>query len=167
MIKDVHRQRPASFAEAYGPNEKHVSDLVRRSGMRLTRPRLALASLLFSKGNRHVTPTMIHAEAQAAGIRTSIATVYNVLNRFAEVGLLRCFSVEGTQMIFDTNVSPHQHLFFEDSADLSDVVLTNFVPAISLSTSPPAGYDVARVEVIIRLRRIKPAVGQQAHETAA
>ncbi len=39
----------------------------------------------------------------------SLATVYNVLNLFAEVGLVRSFTVEGGKTIFDTNTTDHCH----------------------------------------------------------
>ena len=45
-----------------------------------------LAKLLFGKGNRHITADVLAAEAQESRMFASLATVYNVLNLFAEVG---------------------------------------------------------------------------------
>jgi hypothetical protein len=64
-------------------------DLLRRAGLRPTRQRLMLGELLFSQGGRHVTAEMLHAEAVAADMQISIATVYNTLNQFTDAGLLR------------------------------------------------------------------------------
>ncbi|MEK9726180.1 MAG: transcriptional repressor, partial [Rhodospirillaceae bacterium] len=68
---------------------KHVIDKLRSAGLRPTRQRIALAKLLFEGGPRHVTAESLHAEAQEAGIRVSLATVYNTLHQFTEVDLLR------------------------------------------------------------------------------
>ncbi len=71
-------------------------DKLTATGLRATRPRLALAWLLFGKGERHVTADELFNEAQRAKVNVSHATVYNVLNSFAEAGLVRRFAVTGT-----------------------------------------------------------------------
>ena len=58
-------------------------------GLRPTRQRLALAKLLFDGDDRHVTAEVLHAEAQGAKVRVSLATVYNTLHQFTSAGLLR------------------------------------------------------------------------------
>jgi Fur family iron response transcriptional regulator len=47
-------------------------------------------------------------------------TVYNALNQFIEVGLLRRVGVDGTKIYFDTNLSKHSHFYFEQSHELVD-----------------------------------------------
>ena len=67
----------------------HLVERLRTVGLRLTRPRLALARLLFDGGDRHITAEQLHGEATAASISVSLATVYNVLHQFTAAGLLR------------------------------------------------------------------------------
>jgi len=50
-------------------------ELLRAAGLRPTRQRLALARLLFERGNRHVTAEQLHGEAMAAAVPLSLATV--------------------------------------------------------------------------------------------
>jgi Fur family iron response transcriptional regulator len=123
---------------------------LRAVGLRPTRQRLALARLLFEKGDRHVTADELHAEAVEAGVGVSLATVYNTLNQFTEAGLLREVAVEAGRAYFDTNTSNHHHFYFEDRGKLVDI------PAEGLSVegvpNAPAGTEVARVDVIVRLR---------------
>ena len=123
---------------------------LRAAGLRPTRQRLALARLLFEKGDRHITADELHAEAVEAGDGVSLATVYNTLNQFTEAGLLREVAVESGRAYFDTNTSDHHHFYFEDRGQLVDI------PAEGLSVdgvpSAPAGTEVARVDVIVRLR---------------
>ncbi len=126
---------------------------LRAVSLRPTRQRVALGWLLFAKGNRHVTAEMIYEEAKTVRAAVSMATVYNTLNQFTEVGLLREIAVEGSKTYFDTNPSPHAHFLLEDSGALLDAPSVDF-DGVSLP-KPPEGYEVDRIELVIRLRPTK------------
>ncbi|MCH1568448.1 MAG: transcriptional repressor [Alphaproteobacteria bacterium] len=119
------------------------------AGLRVTAPRLALAQLLFGKGNRHVSAEALYEEARGAGLTVSQATVYNTLNQFEAVGLLRQVQVDQARSYFDTNIDTHHHFYVEAEARLIDIA-ANAVDVSKLPNSPD-GYDIERVEVIIRL----------------
>jgi Fur family iron response transcriptional regulator len=55
------------------------------------------------------------------------------------------------QSYFDTNTSHHHHFFDESSGRLTDIPDHDI--AISRLPDPPAGAEIERVEVIVRLRR--------------
>lgn len=131
------------------PYTKALDDL-KAAGLRPTRQRLGLGRLLFEGGDRHVTAEQLHAEASAAGLRVSLATVYNTLNQFTTAGLLREVVVESGRSYFDTNVSDHHHFFFEGSGELQDIPGEQ----VKVADIPeaPAGTQVARVDVIVRVR---------------
>ncbi len=167
MIEDFHLQpgpTPALNDESKGmeevlPMTRREAELVerlRRVGLRPTRQRLALGGLLFQGDDRHVTAEQLHGEALSAGVRVSVATVYNTLHQFTEAGLLREVVVEAGRCYFDTNTSEHFHFFFEDDARLMDIhgtnadALTQVLPGLPVA---PEGMLVERVDVIIRLRR--------------
>ena len=128
----------------------NVLDRVRAVGLRPTRQRLALARLLFHGGDRHVTAEQLHGEALAAAIPVSLATVYNTLHQFTEAGLLREVVVESGRSYFDTNIDDHHHFFWESSGTLQDIPGHEVV--VSGLPLPPAGTEVRRVEVIVRVR---------------
>src|ERR1043165_2972062 len=94
---------------------------VREAGLRPTRQRIALADLLFAKGDRHLSAEELHEEALGAGVPVSLATVYNCLHQFTEAGLLRILSVEGSRTYFDTNISDHHHFFVEGENRVYDI----------------------------------------------
>ena len=129
-----------------------LSDKLRSAGLRPTRQRLSLADLLFSKGNRHVSAEALHEEAVGAGIPVSLATVYNTLHQFNEAGLLRAVAVESSKTYFDTNTSDHHHFFIENENRIVDVPASH----ITVADLPdaPDGMEIARVDVIVRLRQI-------------
>jgi Fur family transcriptional regulator, iron response regulator len=125
-------------------------DRLKSVGLRPTRQRLGLGKLLFEGGDRHVTAEELHGQAVEAGLRVSLATVYNTLNQFSAAGLLREVVVEAGRSYFDTNTSDHHHFFFENSGQLQDIpgdqIRVGDLPAA------PDGSAVARVDVIVRLR---------------
>ncbi len=131
-------------------NEASATRL-RLSGLRPTRQRNQLAYLLFSHGNRHLTAETLHAEAVGQGVKVSLATVYNTLHQFTQVGLLRQVIVDATRSYFDTNTGEHQHFYHEDDGVLSDIPVDD-LPAAGAPV-PPAGTRVSRVDVVVRLRR--------------
>jgi Fur family iron response transcriptional regulator len=138
--------------------ERPFADALRRlkkAELRPTRQRLALGKLLFDGGDRHVTAENLHDEATGHGIRVSLATVYNTLNQFTAAGLLREVVVAPGRSYFDTNITEHHHFFYENDSALEDIP----GDAITLAKlpEPPAGAQVERVDVVVRLSRVEPA----------
>lgn len=131
-------------------NTIHLMQRLRTAGLRPTRQRMALSHLLFSKGNRHVSAEALHEEAIIARVPVSLATVYNTLHQFNEAGLLRAVAVESSKTYFDTNVSDHHHFFLEHENRVVDVPASHI--EVTDLPEPPAGMEIARVDVIVRLR---------------
>jgi Fur family iron response transcriptional regulator len=125
--------------------------LVTRAGLRPTRQRIELAGVLFAKGPRHLTAEALHAEAAHAGVRVSLATVYNTLNAFIDAGLVRQVAVDGSRVYFDTNVDAHHHFFDEDTGALEDIPADQV--AVAALPTPPSGAEITRVDVVVRVKR--------------
>jgi len=125
--------------------------MLRKVGLRPTRQRMALGWLLFGKGDRHLTAEMLYEEATRAKVPVSLATIYNTLHQFTEVGLLRQVAVDGSKAYFDTNTSAHHHFFVEGEGELLDIPGAEVL--IGSNPTPPEGYEIERVDVIVRLRR--------------
>ena len=124
-------------------------ELLRAARLRPTRQRLALARLLFDKGDRHVSAEQLHGEAQAASVRVSLASVYNTLHQFIAAGLLREVVVDPGRSYFDTNVSDHHHFYFEETGELQDIAGDRV--GVAELPAPPSGTAIRRVDVIIRV----------------
>lgn len=143
------RQRANPPAQLSGCPWHDAKALLRSVGLRPTSQRVALGWLLFGKGGRHLTAEMLYEEATQAKVSVSLATIYNTLHQFAEVGLLRQVAVDGSKSYFDTNVSDHHHFFLTDGNELVDIPGTDL--AIGQIPAAPAGYEVLRVDVVVRL----------------
>ena len=101
--------------------------------------------------NRHVTAESLYALSCASGERVSLATVYNTLRAFCVAGLMNEVVVDGSKSHFDTRMDDHPHFYWEDSNTLTDAPAEE----LQIATLPrvPDGMAVARVDVVIRLRR--------------
>lgn len=126
-------------------------EMLRGVGLRPTNQRMALADILFSQGNRHVTAEALYEEAVNAKIPLSLATVYNVLRQFTEAGLLRQIGIDGSKSFFDTNPSDHYHFFIQDEDALLDIPAAEAV--VDKLPQAPEGFEIERVTVVVRLRR--------------
>lgn len=129
---------------------KQAYDILRGAGLRPTRQRLGLARLLFDANDRHVTAEQLHGEAVGASLRVSLATIYNTLHQFTEAGLLREVVVESGRSYFDTNTTDHHHFFHEGTGELCDIA--GDAIAVGEVPSPPAGTEVQRVDIIVRVK---------------
>jgi Fur family transcriptional regulator, iron response regulator len=128
-----------------------LQERLRFAGLRPTRQRIALASLIFSKGDRHLSAEELHEEALGANVPVSLATVYNTLHQFTHAGMLRILAVEGAKTYFDTNVSDHHHFFVEGDNEVIDIpsgsTMVGNLPPV------PEGMEIVNVDIIIRLRK--------------
>jgi Fur family iron response transcriptional regulator len=127
------------------------ADRLRRAGLRPTRQRTVLATLLFTDSVRHVTAEALHAEAETAGEQVSLATVYNTLHQFTRAGLLRQVTVDGTRTYFDTNTVDHHHFYREEDGMLVDIESDGI--RVDGLPQPPDGCRVERVDVVVRVRK--------------
>jgi len=131
-----------------GPEE--MAARLKTVGLRPTRQRVTLAAVLFGRGHRHLTAETLHEDAMAAGVKVSLATVYNTLHQFRAAGLVRQIAVDGGLTYFDTNTSEHPHFYFQDSGHLADV------PGAQVSLSGleciPEDMEIDSVEVVVRLK---------------
>lgn len=128
-----------------------VLSLLKRVGLRPTRQRVALVTSLYGRGHRHVTAEGLFQEVNSGGLRISLATVYNALHQFKEVGLLRELAVEGAKSQFDTNISAHHHFFVEGENRMIDIPASS----VGFSALPdvPEDMEIARIDVVVRLKR--------------
>src|SRR5881398_3262503 len=127
---------------------RDVKSMLRDVGLRPTRQRMALGWMLFGKGDRHITAEMLYEEATKAKVPVSLATVYNTLHQFTDVGLLRQVALDGSKTYFDTNSTQHHHFFVEGENALLDIPDTDVV--VGRTPVPPEGYEVARIDVVVR-----------------
>jgi Fur family transcriptional regulator, iron response regulator len=129
---------------------KIVSQL-RSVGLSPTRHRVGLALLLFDRGTtRHVTAEQLFAEARAARMNLSLATVYNILHQFTAAGLLREVVLASGKRHFDSNITSHHHIISRDNGSV--VCVDAEMIAFSRLPTLPDGEVIDYIDVIIWTR---------------
>lgn len=129
----------------------NLEENLRKAKLRPTRQRIALAELMFSKGDRHLSAETLFEEAQSAGVAVSLATIYNTLHQFTDSGLLRAISVDSSKTYFDTNTGNHHHFYLEGSNEVIDMPDDSFLKVENLP-QPPEGMEICSVDVVVRVR---------------
>lgn len=135
-----------------GVEYERGADWLSQAGLRPTRQRVALAAMLVGDGqDRHVTAESLYMSASDAGEAVSLATVYNTLRAFCDAGLLQEVTVDGSKSYFDTRTDDHPHFFWEGEGRLTDAPAEEL--QIRRLPDAPEGTEVAKVDVVIRLRK--------------
>ncbi len=134
------------------PLAADIGERLQACGIRATAPRRQIAELLLA-APQHLSAEQLTEALRQRGLAVSKATVYNTLNLFAAHGLIRQLVVDGVRTCFDSNVQAHYHFQDEASGTLTDVAL----PEVQFSRlpEPPAGMEVAGLDLVIRLRPVR------------
>ena len=96
------------------------AEALRSNGFRVTPQRAAILEFL-DRDRRHHTPQAVLAGLEGTVESLSLATVYNTLELFCELGVLQRFTDEEGQSIFDPNLEPHHHARCDECGGLVDL----------------------------------------------
>lgn len=129
--------------------DNNLGDRLRAVGIPITVQRLAIAQVMLSRPI-HLSADQVLARVRETVPETSRATVYNTLRLFRERGLLRELIIDAERIVFDSNTSPHFHLFDSETGQVTDVP----ADAMQVIGTPhlPEGMELEEVDVIIRVR---------------
>ena len=127
-----------------------MKQLLAKKKIRPTKIRVAVANMLLDGHDNHYTVDDVIDMVRQKNIKSSVASIYNTLNLFADAGLLRRVIVGQGKAFFDTNLSNHHHFYFEDEGRLADIP----VDSIAVTDLPnlPTGHKISAVDVTIRLQ---------------
>ena len=131
------------------PDEGALTQLLRDAGLRPTRQRIAIASLLLDGRHRHVSADGLAREIAATGQHMAGGTVYNTLNQFTEAGLLRRVTVHNEHTVFDTNTSHHHHFYDAARDQLVDIPADEVL--LACLPDAPEGHDIQSVDILINI----------------
>ena len=124
---------------------------LRNAGLRSTNQRIVIADILFKGSNRHFTAENLLDEINLSGNTMSIATVYNCLNKFKNVGLINQVESATDTAIFDTNTDTHHHFLNQDTGELIDIK-NDEIQLLKLPKTPEGFIDNG-LDIIIKIKR--------------
>jgi Fe2+ or Zn2+ uptake regulation protein len=123
--------------------------LLIEKGLRPTPHRIRIAQKVFKK-HSHFTAEEVCDWAIGLKQKLSRATVYNILNEFVAVGLLRSFySGAVGKTIYDSNTENHYHLY--DAA--TDEIVDIDARLVKINTQALKDFEIEHVEVLFRGRK--------------
>ena len=124
---------------------------LRRHGLRPTRQRVRMASLLLDGQDRHVRPDEFYEQLKTGPERLSRGTVYNTLRQFCNAGLLSEVHGVGDTLVYDTNLQEHHHFLNVDTGELTDI--QHDMLQIRKLPNIPEGFKMDVIELTIRIRK--------------
>lgn len=111
---------------------------------------MAVAQLLLLDGvDRHVSAEWVANQLAQSNESVSLASVYNTLNSFVQIGVLHQIHVGGSSIMFDTNTREHHHFLKQSTGELIDIEIDDLV--VSKLPSPPEGNEIKHVSLIIHI----------------
>lgn len=134
------------------------TDLARKleqAGIVPTGQRLHIAEVLFNHP-RHLTAREICRIVNQRRRVACRATVYNTLNLFARLGLVREIAVDAGRTFYDPDTRPHHHFYNVDTDELIDMP----ADVLPLPTRPPVpdGMRAMDVSLVIKVRNVDSPV---------
>ncbi len=93
---------------------------MRSAGCKLTPQRIAILEL-FCEHFSHFTPQEVFQQLDGSVASLSLATVYNTLELFEQVGVVRRVYTDQGQTYFDPNVVHHHHAICEKCEGIFDL----------------------------------------------
>jgi Fur family transcriptional regulator, iron response regulator len=126
-----------------------LSERLQQAGVPATLQRVAIAEVLLAR------PIHLRADQVLERVRETLpemsrATVYNTLKIFRDAGLIKELVVDAERIVFDSNTSPHYHLYDVDTGTVLDVSADEL--KVIGSPKLPQGFALEQVDVIIRVR---------------
>lgn len=142
--------------EAISYDRPSLIALLRKHGIAPTHQRLEIAQVLFGRCH-HLSADQVLAKVNESQAETSKATVYNTLNLFRDLGLIREVIVDPKRVFYDPNTEPHHHLYNVDTGEITDID----AGALSVSGLPelPTGMVTEGVDIIVRVRASDASLG--------
>lgn len=129
-----------------------VKDFIEKlesSSLKSTMQRKSLIKIIFGDGNAHYTVDDVYKKAKQNKIKISLATVYNSLNLFKDLGILKILTTSTDTIFYDTNLNDHHHFFCKKTGKLIDVDSSEVI--ISKLPKIPSGRKLNSVNVILDL----------------
>lgn len=83
------------------------SQELKKAGLKVTVPRLAILSVLENSENRHMSAEDVYKQLIDSGQDVGLATVYRVLTQFESAGLVLRHNFEGGHAVFELNNEKH------------------------------------------------------------
>jgi len=100
-------------------SRSEIAEMIRSRGYRATLQRITIYEAVWRAGS-HPTIADIHRYVKDSDPSISLATIYNTIHLFQEIGLVESIAVPGDSARFDPNTHPHINLVCKGCGKVQD-----------------------------------------------
>ncbi|MCD6363871.1 MAG: transcriptional repressor [Synergistetes bacterium] len=126
-----------------------LKEILKRKGINPSYQRMKILEYL--QGNKsHPTVDMIYRDLSSDIPTLSKTTIYNTLRLFAEKGMISCLVIEGNELRFDPNTSPHGHFLCTKCGAIYDIELDKDCVERIRSSASAKGHKVSELQITFR-----------------
>ncbi len=124
-----------------------IKKILTRYGLKATPQRIVVYFAMRELG--HASADMVYQRASSELATLTVATVYNVLESFVEVGLLQRRMSSNNKMYMDVNTYNHCHLYCEETHTYKDYDDPELMLMIHnhFRNKKIRGFDLYRIDV--------------------
>jgi len=144
----VAGKRKSKAAREAEEQRAALANTLSASGLRATRQRLAVLSLL-RRSHTHPTVLELHRLLCREYPNVSRKTVYDILDSFVREGLAACVTDGGEPYRYEARTAPHYHARCRICGHLYDLAARADGPIRGL-TDVPEGFRVEAINVTLR-----------------
>lgn len=128
-----------------------LTEALRRAGVRITRQRAALLSVL-AEAEDHPEAVELHRRAEAVVPGISLSTVYRSLTELENQGVILRHQFDGTPARFEhTETRHHDHMIDVDTGEVVEFA-SERIEALQAEIAEALGYEIVhhRFELYVR-----------------
>ena len=132
-------------------NIEEMTQALRDAGIRVTRQRAALLSVLAEAGDHPDAPEL-HRRAEAAVPGISLSTVYRTLSTLESRGVIQRHQFEGASARFEpAETDHHDHMIDVDTGEVTEVA-SDRIERLQAEIAAELGYEIVhhRMELYVR-----------------
>lgn len=134
---------------------EELTDALRRAGVRITRQRAALLSVLAASDD-HPEAIELHRRAEADVPGISLSTVYRTLTELEQQGVILRHQFEGTPARFEhTETDHHDHMIDVDSGEVIEFS-DERIEHLQAQIAEAMGYEIVHHRLELYVRRKAP-----------
>ncbi|MCA0847110.1 Fur family transcriptional regulator [Salipiger thiooxidans] len=132
-------------------NIEEMTQALRDAGIRVTRQRAALLSVLAEAGDHPDAPEL-HRRAEAAVPGISLSTVYRTLSTLESRGVIQRHQFEGASARFEpAETDHHDHMIDVDTGEVTEFA-SDRIERLQAEIAAELGYEIVhhRMELYVR-----------------
>lgn len=140
---------------ALNEKTKHLEQVLRDAGLRMTRQRLVLLEVL-AGANDHPDAAELHKRVRALDTGVSLATVYRTLSELEAQGVIQRHAFDGASARFETaDPAHHDHMI-----DIETGAVVEFrsdrIERLQAEIAAELGYEIVhhRLELYVRAKPV-------------